>query len=194
MKATRPYVMRARAESADGTRRRILDAAVDQLMEQRVSEVRLEDVAARAAVTVQTVLRIFGRKSDLLESALEPLRDRIVTQRESAKPGDVEGTISALFDHYEQMGDFVVRNLADEQSVPELREWLERGRKTHRRSVQRQFAPQLAGRDDRKPVLDCLVVACDVYTWKLLRRDAARSRKEAEARVRLMVDRILEAG
>jgi AcrR family transcriptional regulator len=193
MKAARPYVMRARAESAVGTRRRILDAAVDQLMEQRVSEVRLEDVAARAAVTVQTVLRIFGRKSDLLESALEPLRDRILGQRESAKPGDVGGTISALFDHYEQMGDFVVRNLADEQSVPELREWLERGRAAHRRSMQRQFAPQLAGRDDRSLVLDCLVVACDVYTWKLLRRDAARSRKEAEARVRLMVDRILEA-
>jgi hypothetical protein len=90
------------------------------------------------------------------------------------------------------MGDFVVRNLADEHSVPELRELLERGRKAHRLSVQRQFAPQLAGRDDRRLVLDCLVIACDVYTWKLLRRDAARSRKEAEARVRLMVDRILE--
>jgi hypothetical protein len=149
-------------------------------------------VAARAAFTVQTVLRIFGCKSDLLTSALQPLLDRIVRQRESAKPGDVEGTISALFDHYERMGDFVVRNLADEQSVPELREWLERGRKAHRRSMQRQFAPQLAGRDDTRLVLDCLVVACDVYTWKLLRRDAARSRKEAEARVRLLVDRILE--
>ncbi len=193
MKSARPYVMRARAESAEGTRQRILEAAVEELWERGVSEVRLEEVAARAEVTVQTVLRVFGSKSDLLELALEPLRDRILRQRESAEPGDVEGTISALFDHYEQMGDFVVRNLAEEQKLPELREWLERGRKAHRQSMQRQFAPQLAAREaDKKLVLDCLVVACDVYTWKLLRRDAGRSRKEAEACVRHLVGRILE--
>ena len=194
MNATRSYVMRARAESAEGTRQRILEAAGKELWERRMSEVRLEDVAARAEVTVQTVLRIFGSKSDLFELALEPLRDRILRQRESAEPGDIEGTISALFDHYEQMGDFVIRNLAEEQQFPELREQLEKGRKAHRRSMQRQFAPQLAGREDKKLVLDCLVVACDVYTWKLLRRDAARSRKDAEARVRYLVDRILEGG
>jgi AcrR family transcriptional regulator len=193
MKATRPYVMRARAEAAEGTRQRILDAAVEEIWTRPVTEVRLDDVAARAEVTVQTVLRIYGSKSDLLELALEPVRDRILRQRESAEPGDVEGTISALFDHYEQMGDFVIRNLAQEQMHPELREWLERGRKVHRQSMQRQFAPQLAGREDKKLVLDCLVVACDVYTWKLLRRDAARSRKEAEACVRHLVSRILEA-
>ena len=194
MKATRPYVMRARAEAAEETRQRILDAAIEELWERPVSEVRLEDVSARAEVTVQTVLRVFGSKSDLLEVALEPLRDRILRQRESADPGDVGGTISALFDHYEQMGDFVIRNLAEEQKFAELREWLERGRKVHRQSMQRQFAPQLAGRDDKKLVLDCLVVAGDVYTWKLLRRDAGRSRKEAEACVRHLVSRILEAG
>jgi AcrR family transcriptional regulator len=194
MKTTRPYVMRARAEAAEETRQRILDAAIEELWERPVSEVRLEDVAARAEVTVQTVLRVFGSKSDLLKLALEPLRSRIMRQRESAQPGDVEGTISALFDHYEQMGDFVIRNLAEEQKFAELRESLERGRKVHRQSMQRQFAPQLAGRDDKKLVLDCLVVAGDVYTWKLLRRDAGRSRKEAEACVRHLVSRILEAG
>ena len=193
MKAIRPYVMRARAESADRTRQRILEATGNELWERRVSEVRLEDVAARAEVTVQTVLRIFGSKSDLVELALEPVRRRIMRQRESAEPGDIEGTISALFDHYEQMGDFVIRSLAEEQKLPELRESLERGRKAHRRSIQRQFAPQLAGREDKKLVLDCLVVACDVYTWKLLRRDAARNRSEAEACVRHLVSRILEA-
>src|SRR3979409_716094 len=144
MKSTRSYVMRARAASADRTRQRILEATGNELWERRVSEVRLEDVAARAEVTVQTVLRIFGSKSDLVELALEPLRHRIMRQRESAEPGDVEGTISALFDHYEQMGDFVIRNLAQEQMHPELREWLKQGRKAHRKSIQRQFAPELA--------------------------------------------------
>jgi AcrR family transcriptional regulator len=193
MKVARPYVMRARAESAEGTRRRVLDAAVDELWERRLIDVRLEDIAERAGVTVQTVLRISGSKSGLVDLAWNVLRDRIVSQRETAEPGDVNGIISALFDHYEAMGDFVIRNLADEGRVPELHEGLERGRRVHRLSMRRQFAPQLASRaaQERRLVLDCLVAACDVYTWKLLRRDLGRTRKQAEECVRRMVAGIL---
>jgi AcrR family transcriptional regulator len=186
--------MRVRADSIDATRQRILDAAVDGLWRRRASEVRLEDVATAAGVSVQTVLRIFGRKSALLASASEQLRDRILEQRGSAAPGDIGGTVSALFDHYEDMGDFVIRNLADEGVLPELHGWLQEGRRAHRRSMQRQFAPQLVGREDEAALLDALVIACDVYTWKLLRRDAGRSRDDAEACVRFIVSRILEVG
>jgi len=186
--------MRVRADSSDATRQRILDAAVTALHGRRASQIRLEDVASAAGVTVQTVLRVFGRKSDLLAAASTRFRDRILDQRESATPGDIAGTISALFDHYEEMGDFVIRNLADEAVQPELRSWLEMGRQAHRESIERQFGPQLAGREDRAAVLDALVVACDVYTWKLLRRDAGKSRDEAEASVRFMVSRLLEVG
>ena len=193
MKASRPYSMRVRAESANATRERILESTVEELWRRRGSEIRLEDVATRAAVTVQTVLRVFGRRSALLASASTRFRDRILEQRESAAPGDVAGTIAALFDHYEDMGDFVIRNLAEEDALPELRGWLQLGRRAHRQSMQRQFAPQLAGREDGALLLDALVIACDVYTWKLLRRDAGRSRLDAEACVRFMVSRILEA-
>jgi AcrR family transcriptional regulator len=186
--------MRVRADSANATRERILESAVEELWRRRSSEVRLEDVATRAGVTVQTVLRIFGRRSALLASASAQLRDRIIEQRESAAPGDLGGTVSALFDHYEDMGDFVIRNLADEEALPELRESLEQGRRAHRRSMRHQFAPQLAGRDDGALLLDALVIACDVYTWKILRRDAGRSRDDAEACVRFIVSRILEVG
>jgi AcrR family transcriptional regulator len=194
MNMKRAYVMRARAESAEATRQRILDAAADILWERRLTDVRLEEIAAGAEVTVQTVLRIFGSKSDLLGLAWEALRDRIISQRETAEPGDVNGTITALYDHYEAMGDFVIRNLAEEESVPGLWEGLERGRKEHRLSMQRQFAPQLALQTgkERKLMLDCLVVACDVYTWKLLRRDLGRTRRDAEACVRHMVAGILK--
>lgn len=193
MNTTRPYAMRVRADSANATRERILESAVAELWRRRGSEVRLEDVATRAGVTVQTVLRVFGRRSDLLASAATRFRDRIIEQRESAALGDIGGTISALFDHYEDMGDFVIRNLAEEGAIPELHEWLQEGRRAHRQSMGRQFAPQIAGRADGALVLDALVIACDVYTWKLLRRDARRSRPDAEACVRLMVSRILEA-
>ena len=52
--------MRARADAAEGTRQRILDAAVAELWAHRVADVRLDNIAARAEVTVQTVLRVFG--------------------------------------------------------------------------------------------------------------------------------------
>lgn len=193
MKTKRPYVMRVRAEQADGTRQRILEAAVAEVWRQRLPDVRLESIAIRAEVTVQTVLRVFDTKSHLLELAMEALRDQVRRQRETAEPGDVEGTIRGLYNHYEEMGDFVMRNLADEESLSELREGLDWGRRAHRRSMQRQFAPQLAEvvGGERKRALDGVVAACDVYTWKLLRRDMGRSRQEAEACVRYMVTGIL---
>lgn len=194
MKSRRPYRLQARADSSDATRQRILDAAVEALERRRASEIRLEDVATAAGVTVQTVLRIFGRKSDLLSCASTEFRDRILAQRESATPGDIGGTITALFDHYEDMGDFVIRNLADEEAQPDLQVWLAMGRQAHRESVERQFAPQLARRTDHDLVLEALVVACDVYTWKLLRRDAGKGRDDAEASVQFMVRRLLEVG
>jgi AcrR family transcriptional regulator len=193
MKSRRAYVMHARAASADATRQRILDAATTEVWNRRSSEVRLEDVADRAKVTVQTVLRVFGSRARLLDAAWEAAGARIRKQREAAAPGDIPGTIKALFDHYEDMGDFVIRNLAQEDELPELQEWLKHGRAAHRRSMERQFGPWLKGAKaaERGELLDCLVSICDVYNWKLLRRDMSRSRRDAERRVRRMVSGLL---
>ncbi len=195
MKLTaRTYVMRARAASASDTRQRILDAAVEEMWRKRVSEVRLEDVASRAAVTVQTVLRVFESRARLIAEAGRGIARRILAQRESAAPGDVEGSVRALFEHYEDMGDYVIRLLADEDRLPDMTDWLARGRKFHRRSMRRQFGPQLARRSvaERSALLDAVVVACDVYTWKLVRRDMGRSRRDAEALVCRLVESILK--
>ena len=183
--------MRERALSTAATRRRILDAAAAAVWNRRRSEVRLEDVAAAAEVTVQTVLRAYGTRTSLLDAAWEVVGARIRAQREAAPPGDLAGTVRALFDHYEAMGDFVIRNLAEEDRLPEVREWLAHGRAAHRRSMRRQFAPWLAARRD---LVDCLVVACDVYVWKLLRRDLGLPRPAAEARLRRLVSGLLEDG
>src|SRR5436309_15597355 len=66
---TRSYTMRARAESTTRTRERILDAVI-ALSEERLSvEIILADVAERAGVTVQTVLRHFGSRQGVFEQA-----------------------------------------------------------------------------------------------------------------------------
>lgn len=183
--------MRVRAASAEATRRRMLGVVVTLLKSRFRSEIRLEDVAQGAQVTVQTVLNVFGSRSGLLDEALADLLRELRAQRLRAEPGDTGGAIAALVDHYEQFGDLVIRNLA-EQADPHL---IEAGRAGHRQWVQRQFGPQMAQLDaKRRPsLIDQLVCACDVYTWKLLRRDIGRSRPEAEATIRAMVKAIVSA-
>jgi predicted acylesterase/phospholipase RssA len=50
------------------------------------------------------------------------------------------------------------------------------------------FAPFAGPRD---PLIELLVVATDVYTWKLLRVDRGLSRATAERRMRILVDAVL---
>jgi AcrR family transcriptional regulator len=155
--------MRARATAAADTRQRILDETTALLKTHFRSDVHLDDVASAAQVSVQTILRLFGSRAALLEGAFKELERHISEQRDRAEPGDIDGAIAGLFDHYEEVGDIVIRNLADEAD-PE-----------------QHFAPQLARHDpsERDMLVDALVCACDVYTWKLLRRDIGRPRDDA---------------
>ena len=86
MKLARAYTMRARANSAEATRRRILEVVVDLLKTHFRSEIRLEDVAAGADVSVQTVLNVYGSRSELLDLALGGLLAELRAQRLRAEP------------------------------------------------------------------------------------------------------------
>ena len=84
------------------------------------------------------------------------------------------------------MGDLVMRRLNDEARHPALKPMLDDGRRHHREGVATVFAPQLARVRGaaRAQLLDILIVATDVYVWKLLRRDFGLGRAAAEAIVR----------
>jgi AcrR family transcriptional regulator len=183
--------MQARAAAAEATRRRILEAVVALLKNRFRSEIRLEDVAEGAQVTVQTIINIFGNRSGLLDEAFAILLQRLREQRLRAQPGNLKEAVSALLDHYEQFGDLVVRNLAGRADP----EFIEIGRAGHRHWVQRQFAAQIEKIDPkrRRSLVDGLVCVCDVYTWKLLRRDIGRSRPETEKTILSMVEAIVSA-
>ena len=193
--AKRAYTMGARAESAAATRQRVLDSAVALLRVKLQTDVRLADVAAGAGVSEMTVLRIFGNKLNLVQAALDSVRREIVAQRTDPEPGDVSGSIEALFDHYEHLGDLVIGNLALESSDPAIRQVVVMGREDHRQWVERQFGPQLADLPgpEREQTAHELIVACDVYTWKRLRRDLGLSRPRATAVVRRLVEGVLDA-
>lgn len=187
--------MRARATSAADTRQRILSETTALLKTHFRSDIHLDDVASAAHVSVQTIMRLFGSRAALLESAIEELGRHISKQRDRAAPGDIEGAIAGLFDHYEEVGDIVIRNLAEEDD-PAVQPGISMGRVRHRQWVEHHFAPQLTryGPSEQDILVGALVCACDVYTWKLLRRDMGRSREDAERTMVRTVRALLKEG
>jgi AcrR family transcriptional regulator len=178
--------MRARAEAAAETGRRILEAVIELHRERFFDQVSLEDIAERAQVTVQTVIRRFGSKERLIEAAAEEGTRQVVRQRDQAPVGDVEGAVNNLVDHYEEWGESALRLLAQEERVSAFRSVTDAGRAIHYQWVERTFAPLLAERtgEERRRLLAELIAICDVYFWKLLRRDLGLSREQTELAIR----------
>jgi len=174
--------MSARAEAAEATGERILDAALELFWERPTDQIPLDEVASRAGVSVQTVIRRFGGKEGLLAAAVDREASRVSGQRDQAPTGDVAGAVKMLVDHYEELGDRVLRLLGEEDRIPGLREIADRGRVYHRQWCARVFAEALVGlkSTDRKRRLAQVVAICDVYMWKLLHRDAGLSRDQTE--------------
>ena len=204
---TRPYDMTLRARRAAETTLRIVTVTERLLLERPLTEVTLKAIAAGAEVTVQTVLRHMGSRDGCLEAVAERLGARVSEQRGASVPGDVDGAIAGLLDHYEADGRLVLNLLAQEGgSEPLARRAAAVGRAFHRDWVRRCFAPWL-GEDEahagdvRERVdagevrerVDALVVATDLYVWKLLRLDLGRSREATEGVLRRLVTAVLEA-
>ncbi len=183
----RRYRMKVRAATAAVTRERILDAAIAVFWERPLADIALEEVARRAGVSLPTVIRHYDDKGGLFAAAGERESERIRLQRDDAPVGDVRAAVRVLFDHYEEMGDAVLRLLAEEGRVPALRGIADRGREFHALWCERVFAPALTGLsgDERTRArrLAEFIALTDVLVWKLLRRDRRLSRNEAERAV-----------
>lgn len=181
-KVVRPYQMTNRAVSAAETTRRILISTVDEFWASPTPDLRLEAIAGRAKVTVQTILRQFGSKENLLLEATKFENERVQSLRNPEVALDLESAVHQLVTHYEIMGDRVLRMLAEEFQLPSLAQIVETGRKLHRKWCRDVFASTLNTLPNtrRNIRLAQLVAICDVYTWKLLRRDSGLSRKATE--------------
>lgn len=191
--ARRGYRMQARADAAEQTALRIMDAAIGLWREVAYDEFTLQDVADRAGVSLSTVMRRFGSKEGLAEAVLTS--DRIGTQRgrDTVAAGDIDAALRMIVADYESNGDAVIRMLALEDRIEMVRRVVGAGRDAHSAWVERVFAPLLASTSAvrRRQTLQ-LVVATDVYTWKILRRDRGLSQREARAVMRDMCRVIVE--
>jgi AcrR family transcriptional regulator len=182
--------MGARAEHVAATRERILASALTLFGTRLYDEVSLDEVAAAAETTVQTVIRHFDSKESLFAAMVEWSAERMVAPREEARPGDVAGAVRGLVEHYEQWGARVFLVMSQEDRVPAIRKHTDEGRAYHRAWVEHLLGGALAGLRGvtRERRLAQLIAVTDLYTWKLLRHDLGLSREQAETAIRELVE------
>ena len=190
---TRSYRMTDRAEAMAATRQAILDAAVE-IADPRVP---LAAIAERAGVSERTVLRHFGNRAGLFAATIKEGSERVEQERFVVSPGDLDGAVANLMAHYEASGDAVIARLAEEGSDERIDTILDNGRAMHRRWVAEKLGSLLdAGLDrpTRRRRLAQLVAVCDVYTWKLLRRDSGLGPEQTKTAIAEMIHGVTKGG
>jgi AcrR family transcriptional regulator len=191
----RSYNQVARAEATEQTRRAILEAAQALFRDEELYDFPLDAIAERAGVSTRTLLRHFGSREGLFEEALADAGAQVSRAR-GAAPGDVADAIRRLVDHYEEMGDEVLRLIAAAERYPLARRAVEQGERVHREWVREIFAGDLEplGRSEGERRLALLATVTDVYVWQLLRRRHGLGRRATEAAIRDLVEQARRKG
>lgn len=181
----RPYRQAARAEAAVATTGAVKAAALQLLMQRWYDDISLDDIALEAGVSSKTVQRQFGSKENLARTVLLEYGAENSAWRDQIEAGNLEAAIVAIVGMYEALGDSLMRFLALEHKLPLAAEIIDMGRVVHKRWVERVFKPLLGSLPKRQSIA-LLVVATDVYVWKLLRRDAGLSQSMTVESMRLL--------
>lgn len=163
--------MTARAASAQDTADRLIDAMLARFRTTAYPALRLDDVARDAGVTVQTAIRRYGTKDQLLAATAQREVQRIAVARERAAFAHPDTAVAALCEYYERDGDLIARFEADAVLVPALADLAREGRAVHVRWIEEVFTARLG--DDRELRLAQLIAILDVRTWQVLRRERA---------------------
>src|SRR5690349_17019298 len=127
----RPYRMTARAEAAERTGERIIDAMLRRYADTPYDRIRLDDVATDAEVTVQTVIRRFGTKHGLLAATIEREFARLAADRAAALADSPEATLHSLVRYYETYGALILKLYAEASQAPGVPELAARARTYH---------------------------------------------------------------
>jgi AcrR family transcriptional regulator len=184
----RPYRMTARADEARRTGDRIIDAMLQRYGALPYDRIRLEDVAADAQVTAQTVLRRFGSKAGLTVAMAERELGRIAAARGSVAGAGCAATVASLAEHYEKYGALILKMYSEVRVVPGLAELAVRGREYHVRWCADAFDLASAGDGStRERRLAQVVAVCDARTWAILRLES----KLSAAQTRLALHEML---
>lgn len=177
--------MTARAKDAERTGERIVDAMLGRFETTPYEHIRIDDIAADAGVTGQTVLRRFGSKPALMNATVERELARIVAAREAAAHASPVETIGALVTHYERYGALILKTYAEAPLVPGLPAIAAQGRAFHVDWCRRAFTldPSLAESEAARRTGQIIAI-CDATTWRILRFDGGLDPAQTEIALR----------
>jgi AcrR family transcriptional regulator len=193
--APRAYVQRDRARAAAENTERILTAALELFAEQPFDHITLAQVAERAGVGVQTVIRRVGTKDGLVRAVNAWVHPQIGAARGEPVSSDPDAVAAAIARQYERWGALIDRTLRQEDVSPALAEGADAGRRAHRAWIEAAFADVLAPlpAPDRRRLRAQLVAVCGVELWHVLRRDQGLSAAAARDAVAGLVAACLAA-
>ena len=185
--------MVARAEATNANGERILAAARDLFGKQLYDQVSLDDVAARAEVTVRTVVRRFGSKEQLFAAVADERALANRRARDATPIGDIPEAIRLLVTSYEDWGDVILHMLAQERRTASIGVRVRAGRRYHQAWVEKTFSPLLTSlpSTNRRLRVAQLTAVTDVYAWKVLRRDLGLDRAHVEASIKDLIGDIV---
>ncbi|MGE8319121.1 MAG: TetR/AcrR family transcriptional regulator [Comamonas sp.] len=189
----RAYRQSARADAVLDTERQIVDALFALLEARWFDEITLDDIAAAAGTTRQTVIRRFGSKAGVLSAMAMRMDTSIRAQRWGTPADNVADIVALLMDDYERTGDILVRTLGQEARIPEFAAVLDRGRQGHREWIGDMFSAWLAKLDSqtRADRHAQLLVQTDVWVWHLLRRAQGYSAAQTGRLMTQAIERLL---
>ena len=164
----RPYRSPLRAQQAEETRARILDAAA-RVMATGLATVSVPAVAREAGVSVPTVYRHFGTKSGLV-AAVYPHLVRRAGLNEMPSPRSIEELLEgmrAYFERVESFGDLARAAMAS-PAADEARRMSMPGRIAMMREVAGSIEPKLdeADRDRLARLLLVLTASSALRLWR----------------------------
>ena len=188
----RRYTMRARAASAHATREKILDAAVELFLGRGYADTTLTLVAEAAGVSLQTVMRYFATKDELMLAAAEA-RSTIESEKRAKPPGEGAAVAHVLADRYEDTGRAMMQFVAVEDRVDTVAAVLARARESHRQWLATVFADALPRRRGplRERRLAQLFGVTELYVWVSWRRRLGMTRAHAERAMAETLDAVL---
>jgi len=190
--ATRRYEQRARAESAEETRRRILDAVYERLSNAPAERVNIDDVARIAGVVRSTVYAVFGSKAALFdEFGADVLRrggfSALLTAAEhpdarEAMRGTISGAVRMYGSHRDVLRSLYSMARLDPDAVGGSVARMEAGRALGMVGIAGQLGDQHLLRPDVgvEDATDLLWVLTGFDTFDLLYTGRRRSRQDVE--------------
>jgi AcrR family transcriptional regulator len=186
---TRSYRQGRRAEAAQERTEAILAAAVELFVERPLEQITLADVAERAGVGVQTLIRRVQTKDGLIRACNAYVAERIGEARGEPDCSDPDAVAGRLLAQYESFGRVIQRGLQQEESSPGLAEMANAGRIAHAAWIDTAFADAIAARG---PLLRAqLIGVTGVELWLVLRNDAGLSPEDTRAAVADLIRRAL---